>query len=210
MSDVMIRTKIPMYIISGLATLLVIDYFIHIEVLAAFKTEMVAWTVILFNFAALVGAAIVLRLYSTNAMTSKDTGTRLNGAVAVASFIVFIAVALMYGPNSYEYQIMYTSTIYPIGSCIWGLTFIYSGMAVYRAFKFSSLESIALFLCGVAIFLKEMPIVAAYFPPITGIGEWVMTYAGGSSYRVGILATALGALIVGIRTIMGKETSSVR
>lgn len=209
MSDIMLKSRIPMIITTIIATLLVIDYFVEIEPIIAFRNEMTTWAVIIYSFATFLGSIIMLRHQGKKATTSKKVWDKFNGTVAVGSFLLFVLIALALGPKNTEYQTLYRATIFPMFSCIWGITFIYSGMAVYRAFRLTSLESIALFLCGTSIFLKEMPIVAAVFPAITPIGEWFITYAGGSTFRVGILSSALGAIIVGIRTIFWRERTSI-
>lgn len=198
-----------MFIITIISVLLIIDYFVSVAPLTSFRNEMTVWATIIYNFAAFVGAFTILRYHSRNLIRGREPLTRVYGLTTIVSFFAFLAVGWGMGLSSKIYVDLYMNTLVPVGATVWGLNFIFSAMGVYRAMRLGSLESLALFLCGMAIFLKEIPLVAYYFPPMVSIGEWVMTYAGGSSYRVGVLTTALAALIIGIRTILHREPSAI-
>ncbi len=209
MSEIVYKYKIPLTIITIISTLLILDYFVSVTFLASFKNQMVIWVTIIYNFAVFVGAFQILRFHSRNIIRSSEPLTRFYGLATVVSFFAFLAVGWGIGLNSQFYTDLFMNTLIPVGATVWGLNFIFSAMGVYRAMRLGSLEALALFLAGTVYFLKEMPIVAVVFPSIVGIGEWVMTYAGGSSYRVGILTAAMASLIIAIRTILQKEESAI-
>jgi len=209
MSDVIIRTKIPQYILSILALVLMVDYFLKFDPLVAFKTEMLNWATIIFNFAVLVGVVQVMR-YAGNQIIrpQRDPLNRYYSSIAVITFLIFIGIGYGFGLNSKLYTDMYMNTVIPVTAMLWGLNLIFSAMGVYRMMRLSSIEAFSLFICGMSYFMKEMPLFSATFPFMMTWGEWIMKYVGGAANTSAILVAALGALIVAIRTIMGQEPTA--
>ena len=208
---VVIRTQIPMYIISIIAFILLVEYFIALEPLAAFRKEMLTWGVIIYNFVTLLGSALMLRYHSLRIMKppSREPWARYYSIVAIAAFFVFLGIGWGMGLTSTQYVTMYMQTVIPATATLWGLNLIFSTMGVYRAMRISNLEALALLIGGLSYFLKEMPIVCAIFPPMTAIGDWFLRYVMGPAGRVAVLTAALISVVVCIRTIIQKERTAV-
>jgi len=208
---VVIRTQIPMYIISIIAFILLVEYFIALEPLAAFRKEMLTWGVIIYNFVTLLGSALMLRYHSLRIMKppSREPWARYYSIVAIAAFFVFLGIGWGIGLRSTEYVTMYMQTVIPATATLWGLNLIFSTMGVYRAMRISNLEALALLIGGLSYFLKEMPIICAIFPPMTAIGDWFLRYVMGPAGRVAVLTAALISVVVCIRTIIQKERTAV-
>jgi len=197
---------LPKYIISILALILLVDYFLKIDPIVSFKTEMLSWVTIIFNFAVLVGAVQVLRYAANQVMKpGRDPLNRYYSLVAIASFFIFLGIGWGLGLASTTYTSLYMWTIIPIANMLWGLNLVFSAMGVYRMMRLSSLEAVALFLAGMSYFLKEMPLISAVFPTMMSIGEGIMKYVGGAANIAAILVAALGGLVVALRTIYGRE-----
>jgi hypothetical protein len=208
---VVIRTQIPMYIISIIAFILLVEYFIALEPLAAFRKEMLTWGVIIYNFVTLLGSALMLRYHSLRIMKppSREPWARYYSIVAIAAFFVFLGIGWGMGLTSTQYVTMYMQTVIPATATLWGLNLIFSTMGVYRAMRISNLEALALLIGGMSYFLKEMPIVCAIFPPMTAVGDWFLRYVMGPAGRVAVLTAALISVVVCIRTIIQKERTAV-
>lgn len=195
-----------MLIISIVATLLVIEYFIDVPLLTGFRSQVTLWGVIIYNSAAIIGAAF---LWLTHGKTLVAPGgisfNKLRSAIALVSFISVCLIALVYGPRSGAYTKMYNNTLLPILITTFGIIYIYSFEAVYRSFRIRNIEALALFLSGVTYLFKEIPIVVSIVPSVVPMAEWVLNYPSKAALAVGVLSTALGALMVGIRTILGRE-----
>jgi hypothetical protein len=208
---VVIRTQIPMYIISIIAFILLVEYFIALEPLAAFRKEMLTWGVIIYNFVTLLGSALMLRYHSLRIVKppSREPWARYYSIVAIAAFFVFLGIGWGMGLTSTQYVTMYMQTVIPATATLWGLNLVFSTMGVYRAMRISNLEALALLIGGLSYFLKEMPIVCAIFPPMTAIGDWFLRYVMGPAGRVAVLTAALISVVVCLRTIIQKERTAV-
>lgn len=207
---VVIRTQIPMYVLSIIASILVVEYFVALKPLADFRKEMLTWGIIIFNFVALLGSALMLRFHSLRVMKppSREPWARYYSIVSITAFIVFLAIGYGMGLRSTQYVTMYMNTVIPAAATLWGLNLIFSTMGVYRAMRVSNLEALALLIGALSYFLKEMPIVCAIFPPMTGIGDWFLRYVMTPAARVAVLTAALISVVVCLRTIIQKERTA--
>ncbi|MGQ9680487.1 MAG: hypothetical protein ACUVV4_06960 [Candidatus Bathyarchaeia archaeon] len=211
MANVVIRTSIPMFIISIIAVLLLVEYFVALDPLAAFRKEMLTWGVIIYNFVMLLGSVLMLRYHTLRAMKppSRDPKARYYSLIAIATFFIFLAIGYGMGLAGKEYVTMYMNTVIPATATLWGLNLIFSAMGVYRAMRITRLEGLALLIGGLSYFLKEMPIVCAIFPPMTYIGDWFLKYVMTPAARVAVLTAALISIVVCIRTIIQKERTAL-
>ncbi len=211
MAQVTIRTQIPMLILSVVAAILVIEYFVALEPLATFRKELLTWGVIIYNFLMLLGSALMLRYHSLRIVKppTREPWARYYSLVAIAFFIIFLAMGYGKGLTSTEYVTLYMQTVIPATATLWGLNLIFSTMGVYRAMRITTLEALALLIGGLSYFLKEMPIVCAIYPPMTAIGDWFLMYIMGPAGRVAVLTAALISVVVCLRMIAGREKTAV-
>jgi len=210
MAQVIIRTRIPMAIISVVSTTILLDYFVALDPLVAFRREMLTWGTIIFNFVSLLGCALMLRFHSRRIVKpGRELRDRYYSLIAIAAFIVFLAVGWGMGLTGTEYVTMYMNTVIPATATLWGLNLIFSGMGVYRCMRITSLEALALLIGALSYFLKEMPIICSIFPPMTAIGEWFLLYLMGPAGRVAVLTAALVSVLVCLRMIIWKEKTQV-
>jgi len=211
MANVVIRSQIPMYIISIVAVILLVEYFVALDPLASFRKEILTWGVIIYNFVTILGSALMLRYHSLRAIKppTRDPKARYYSLIAIAAFFIFLAIGYGMGLSGTQYVTMYMQTVIPATATLWGLNLIFSTMGVYRAMRITRLEGLALLIGGLSYFLKEMPIVCAIFPPMTGIGDWFLKYVMTPAARVAVLTAAMISIVVCIRTIIQKEKTAI-
>lgn len=201
-----VRRIVPLFLISIIGTLLVLEYFLNIPALTGFKAEMSLWSIIIYNGAALTGAAFFWMNHGKKLISKvDDMQTKVNSAVAIISFLVVLIVAILYGPQSNTYNKLYTNVLLEVMLTTFGIIFIYSVEASYHALRLSKIDSLALFISGVSYLLREIPIAISFFPAIIPFSEWIMNYPAKGALAVGVLSAAVGSLMVGIRTIAQRE-----
>jgi len=61
---------------------------------------------------------------------------------------------------------------------------------------------------GLIYTLRQIPLFQVYLPGIVGFGEWIMLVPNVGGGRAAVIAAALGAIVVGIRTLWGKERTT--
>jgi hypothetical protein len=77
---------------------------------------------------------------------------------------------------------------------------------IYRALRAKNIESGLLLIVGIIALARNAPAVAAAFPPIIPWEAWISAVPTTSAQRGIMIGASLGAIALGIRTMIGRET----
>ena len=137
-------------------------------------------------------------------------GEPLNSAVLLGTIIIGVVSGLVLGlsSNIYNFYFTYmnvvgTTALNSIGYVFFVLT------ASYRAFRMKSTESTLLFIACVIAAIGSVSLGGILFPPIVPLKNWlteVPTKAGSAGI---IIAAAFGEVLLGLRTMIGKERGAL-
>jgi cytosine/uracil/thiamine/allantoin permease len=89
---------------------------------------------------------------------------------------------------------------------------MYSSLAFYMAYgsykvlRARNFEAALLFITAVLVILGNTPIFPATLPAFFHTREWIFTAIVGGSYRGIRIGVGIGAVVLGIRTLLGMET----
>jgi hypothetical protein len=192
-----------------ISAILIIEYFgAPYAPLIAIKDELSLWGVVLTAFT-LLYAQVTLLLAHIRRVVEKKGGRRriIESGIFLASFLGFLALALshpatIYGPI---FALIFTAIIvkFQLGfqSCGWPAQV----NAVFRMFRVTSLESATICICYILTWLFNLPFFRFYVPALGPIGVWIATVPSMAGQRAGLIAAAIGAIIVGVRALVGKE-----
>lgn len=201
-----VRRIIPLFIISIIGTLLILEYFLNIPALTVFKAEMSLWSIIIYNGAALIGAAFFWMTHGKKLISKvEDMQAKINSSAAIITFVLVVLLAVIYGPRSTAYNKLYSNVLLEVSLTTFGIIFIYSVEASYQALRLTKIDSLALFVSGVSYLLREIPLVVSLIPAVIPFSTWIMNYPAKGALAVGVLSAAVGSLMVGIRTIAQRE-----
>ena len=88
---------------------------------------------------------------------------------------------------------------------ITGVMFFTLSSAAYRTFRASSIDSLALILGGLIYTLRLIPMFPYFIPWLVPVGEWLLLVPNVGGGRGAVIAAALAAMAVGLRTLWGRE-----
>ena len=204
-----IQRETPKILLTVTGLIVLLNGFFDIPLLRTWTGELTAWTTIIAAVSIWLGAVYAsyanYRLYQRNRNKGKE-----HLVYFIAPFLFFIlqfGAGVLYGTDSPQY-LWYFNHIYAnIGAAVYAVMFFTLLSSAYRTFIVSSWDATALLLGGVLYTLRQVPIFQTWYPPIIDIGEWVMLVPNVGGGRGAVIAAALGALAVGIRTLLCKETT---
>jgi hypothetical protein len=87
---------------------------------------------------------------------------------------------------------------------MWGLLAFYLASASFRALRDRNLESLLLLVSAILLMLLSAPI-GGLIPGVTNVANWVQNVPNTAGMRGILLGTALGAIGLSIRTLLGYE-----
>jgi hypothetical protein len=126
--------------------------------------------------------------------------------------VVFIVIGLFgyrrmwWTPLAANWDWLQLYVLTPLDATVYASLVFYMASGCYRAFRARNLESAALLVVGFLSIMYKTPLFQARAPLVIQIIDWVATYPAVGAYRGIQVSAALGAILLGIRTLMGVET----
>lgn len=207
-----VRRTIPVYLISGLVALFLIEYFADIQVITNIKSELTVWGTIISGFTLIFGVAILFRHHILQ-FTRRRVSTK-EKILSILFFVTFLGFAIV-GFSSSErtaganYQWIYQNMYRPAGTAITALCFWWCIYGGYQTFTIRSYEAAAIGLGAFIYMLRLIPIGPYLVPSLAPLGDWLVSTINVGATRGGTIAIGAGALILGFRTLIAKETGAI-
>ncbi len=108
--------------------------------------------------------------------------------------------------TTYQFEWMYKWIYTPLSGTMYASLAFYITSASYRAFRARTLEAGVLLIVGLLVLFKLAPVWQVYLPQVIPLVNWIYKYIVTSSYRGILIGAGIGAILLGIRTIIGLET----
>ena len=203
MSTIFKRT-IPLAIVSVMALVLVVDYFIAIPVLDSLGSNLKDWGTLTAAFALFLGIANISRTHVLK-VTRRSPKWWLSLWTILVMFVFFIlGVVDLRAP---AYVTWYTIIQSGIGTTTNSLLAFYIASAAYRALRIKTGESAVLVVAAVLAMMFNAPVGGTIHPLLPGIGKWVLDVPNAAAFRGIILGIATGVIALGVRMILQIEKS---
>jgi general stress protein CsbA len=188
---------------------MILSYFTPYDIFAQFKGIATNWVVIISAVTVAMGF-----VYMTNAQIKmyQKNKTTLQLAYTVTTYVFFFAfliagLAFKGDVSSPEYLWWFNNVYANVGATIYAVMFFTLASSAYRTFVVSSVEAISLIVGGMIYTLRQVPLFQVYVPWIVPLGEWILLVPNTGGSRGAVIAAAIAALVVGIRTLWGKEVT---
>jgi ABC-type antimicrobial peptide transport system permease subunit len=90
-------------------------------------------------------------------------------------------------------------------STLYSLVAFYIVGAAYRSFQARNMEAALLLIAAIFVMLKNAPIGEMIWMGFPDIGRWLMNVPNTAAFRGIMIGTAIGAIGLGLRILLGKE-----
>ena len=200
------KRDIPLVITFIIGVIAVMDYYTTFTSVKDVFTIIKNWGVVLQAFALGLGAVNLFRVHGRR--ISKQGADWYLSAWLLLTLILFVAVGL--GTGQFEagtqYQWIYNSLFLPIGATMYSSLAFYMAFGAYKVLRARNLDAFLLFITAIFVILGNTPIFPATVPTFFYIREWIMTAIVGGAYMGIRIGVGIGAVVIGIRTLVGMET----
>lgn len=207
-----IRRTIPLYLIMGLVVFFLIEYFVDITAITGIKSEITLWGTIVSGFMLIFGA-VLLGKHHFMQLAVRNVGQRekILSVIFFVSFLAFILIGFStpQRTSGTNYQWIYQNMYRPAGTAITALCFWWCIYGGYKTFTIRSWESASIGVGAVIYMLRLLPIGPVYIPPLAPFADWLLSTINVGATRGGTLAVGAGSLVLGMRTLIGKETGAI-
>jgi len=120
-------------------------------------------------------------------------------------FMIFNGLAFGQHAGGYEWLLM--AVVTPLSSVIYGILAFYMASAGARAFRARSAHAALLLIAGLIVLLYQAPLTGAFFPGIEPAATYLTNTFGMSVSRMFSISVCIGAIVLGVRMLTGKEVA---
>ena len=206
MDKEMYEHTIPLMLLSFLGTWIVAEYFFTpLESLIPITDTIRVYTTILASAAWGLGIAILTLSHVKKLYTQSQDPHWGFSAIYIVSFVGMCIAGLMGGTQGVNFLWAYDNIFAPGGMALYSTTAFFITTAAFRVFRVRNIDSTVLLVSGSVVLMSVLPIFTGIFPPISGMGAWIMTVPGVAGYRAFTIGVALGIIGLGIRIFLHKH-----
>jgi hypothetical protein len=173
----------------------------------AIGTYFIDTAIIIAAFALILGVINVLRVHGRK--IAEGQPGRLYSFVLIATMLIVLAVGLPSlpgrpsGPSQPAIQWIFENIQAPIQASLSGLLVFFIVTAAYRLLRARNLEAAVMLIVVIIVLLGQVTL--GLVPVLPKLKDWILDVPAMAGVRGILLGVALGALLTGIRLLLGVE-----
>ncbi len=202
--SIVMKKNVPILIVALTSLLFLLEFFVFPE-LKDVITMLQNWGIILTAFTLGFGA-VNMFIYHGKQVSRRAKNQWQYSLWLLIILVLFSVVGVFLGATSTEYSWLYNSSYFALSATVYSSLGFYMTSGIYRALRAKNAESALLLVVGVIVLARNAPALAAGFPILIQMDSWLSSVPTTSAQRGIMIGAALGALALGIKTMIGKET----
>jgi hypothetical protein len=201
------RRDIPLVITFVIGVIAVMDYYTTFSAVKETYTVIKNWGVVLEAFALGLGAVNLFRVHGRR-ISERRTSDWIFSALLLFMLVLFVVVGLGTGQLEAgpQYQWIYNTIFLPLGATMYSSLAFYMAFGSYKILRARNLDAFLLSIVAVLVILGNTPIFPATMPAFFYTREWIFTTIVGGGYMGIRIGVGIGAVVLGIKTLVGLET----
>ena len=205
MVSVIIRRQIPIILVFITSAVVMADYFLKIPETGPIVKDLQNWGIILTAFTLGFGGVNLFYLH-TRHISRRTPGQWPFSIWLLLMIVVFAVAGVTLGPTSGGYSWLYNASYFALSATVYSSLGFYMTTGCYRALRARNVEAALLLVVGAIALLKNAPAIAVGVPIIIPMEAWVSAIPTTSAQRGIMIGASLGAIALGLRTMIGRET----
>jgi len=195
--------RIPMLITAVIVSLIVFEYFFDVQAATTMSENVQRWAVVVMAFTLGLGAINLFQIHGAKVL-------RKGKEWYLSVWLLFIMVltivfGIVSGPFEDSFRFLYEDVFMHLGGTATALQGFFILSAAYRTFRARNLEAAFLVGAGILMCFYQAPFGVLIWKGFNVIGSWLFTVAVSSAFRGIIIGSAIGAIAVGVRIVLGRE-----
>ncbi|HDJ21763.1 MAG: hypothetical protein DRI93_06120 [Aquificota bacterium] len=202
------KRDLPLAITFIVGIIAVLDYYTGVQAITDTFTIIKNWGVVLQGFALGLGAVNLFRVHGRRISQRREGSDWLFSGWLLLMLTVFVVVGLSTGQYDQgpTYSWLYNAIYLPLGSTMYSSLAFYMAYGAYKVLRARNFEAGLLFITAILVILGNTPVFPAIYPGFFHMREWIFGPIVSGAYRGVRIGIGIGAVILGIRTLLGMET----
>lgn len=188
----------------GVGIVVLLGYFLQIELLGNLRVVLLEWATILVATALLIGIINLFVVHWRKSTT--DQSSRINSIALLVGLVITLAVAGWFGPTDPYSLWIFNYVLIPIEASLMGIlavVLVYAGVRLLR--RKPNLLSIVFIATAVVILLMTGPLFGIDIPGLSELRIWIGKVPAVAGMRGILLGVSLGIIAAGLRILIGAD-----
>lgn len=202
------KRDIPLAITFIVGIIAIGDYYTGIESVTQTFNVIKNWGIVLQGFALGLGAVNLFKVHGKRVTERKEGTDWYFSAWLLVMLVLWIVLGLVTG--QYEqgaaYSWLYNAIYLPISSTMYSSLAFYMAYGAYKVLRARNFDAALLFITAVLVILGNTPMFPAMYPGFFYMREWIFGPIVSGAYRGVRIGIGIGAVVLGIKTLIGMET----
>ena len=125
--------------------------------------------------------------------------------VLLISMYIPLVIGLLLTRKCPTYTYIYSKIYTPVSMSFFAILSFYILSGAYRAFRVRNFESLIMVGSAIIVFLGNAPISGLLWGGFPAVTLWLFIAPNAAGYRGILIGIAIGLIITGIRTLLGRE-----
>jgi len=203
--SIIMKKSVPIALVFITAVIFLLEYFVLPTELKSTVTMLQNWGIILTAFTLGFGAVNMIMFHGKQ-VSRRAKGQWPYSLWLLIILVLFTLVGVIMGATSTQYSWLYSSSYFALSATVYSSLGFYMTSGIYRALRAKNAESALLLIVGVIVLARNAPALAAQFPILVNMDSWLSSVPTTSAQRGIMIGAALGAIALGLRTMIGRET----
>jgi hypothetical protein len=186
-------------------------WFLSVNEIKSASSTLYVWCVILGAFAVAGLGPLAILLFHITQIRRRARGQWLYSVWLIIVMFITIITGVFISPMATNAQFtwIYNNVQLVISAGVNGLLAFWIVSAAFRAFKVRTWEAFILFMTAVFVIFLNAPFGGAIWPGFGTIGTWIMNVPNNAVFRGIVIASAIGVIALGFRTLLGYERGAM-
>lgn len=199
------KRTLPMIVTLITGLLMIVSFFFTIPGAQQAANVVSSWAVIILTLSVPLGVTYLVLFHYRN--IRRRTPRQWYFSVwTMVVMVLFIVTGIVLTPSHAIYKILFVNLIQPITTSMFAGYMFFITRATYRSIKLRNVEAGLLLISAIIVMLMLAPAGPLIWPPVETIGVWILLVPTQAAIRGIVIGVALGAIILGLRTLLGWET----
>ena len=203
--SLVMKKSIPIALVFIVSVIFLAEYFVFPDELKSTVTMLQNWGIILTAFTLGFGA-VNMFMFHGKQVSRRAKGQWPYSLWLLLVLVLFTVVGVAMGATSTQYSWLYNSSYFALSATVYSSLGFYMTSGIYRALRAKNAESALLLIVGIIVLARNAPALAAQFPILVQMDSWLSSVPTTSAQRGIMIGAALGAIALGLRTMIGRET----
>ena len=201
------KRDIPLAITFIIGVIAIGDYYTGIQLVTDTFNVIKNWGIVLQGFALGLGAVNLFRVHGKR-VTQQRGNDWYFSAWLLFMLAVFIVLGLVTGQfeQGETYSWLYNAIYLPLGSTMYSSLAFYMAYGAYKVLRARNFDAALLFVTAFLVILGNTPMFPAIYPGFFHMREWIFGPIVSGAYRGVRIGIGIGAVVLGIKTLLGMET----